>query len=295
MPRRRTWTDDDLRTAVETATTLAEVVRRLRLSRGGAAYVTVRTRMEQLGLELPVTPVPETAPSSRHRRSWDDDDLRCAVVESRSLADVFHHLGLVVGGSQWLVMRQAILSRGLATDHWVVPLGPPQPGNETATFSEVLAEVDLPRLVRDARTRADVIRALGHQPTRSTYRLLANALDDQAVSTAHFDPSHAAMRRTPRTPTGRPLDEILVRNSTYVSLPYLKRRLVAEGLLVEECAVCGITDWCGQPLALHLDHINGVRDDHRLSNLRLLCPNCHSQTPTYAGRNKGRRAAKERG
>jgi hypothetical protein len=53
------------------------------------------------------------------------------------------------------------------------------------------------------------------------------------------------------------------------------------------CDVCGIDNqWNGHKLTLHTDHINGIRHDHRLCNLRLVCPNCHSQTDTYSGRNK---------
>jgi 5-methylcytosine-specific restriction endonuclease McrA len=40
------------------------------------------------------------------------------------------------------------------------------------------------------------------------------------------------------------------------------------------------------PLVLHIDHINGINNDNRLSNLRLLCPNCHSQTATYCNRRR---------
>lgn len=66
----------------------------------------------------------------------------------------------------------------------------------------------------------------------------------------------------------------------------LKKRLVKAGMLNECCATCGIHEWLGKKLVLDLDHINGVRSDHRLENLRLLCPNCHSQTPTYKSKNK---------
>ena len=46
--------------------------------------------------------------------------------------------------------------------------------------------------------------------------------------------------------------------------------------------------WCGKEITLELDHINGDNRDHRVQNLRLLCPNCHSQTDTWRGRNKNK-------
>lgn len=63
----------------------------------------------------------------------------------------------------------------------------------------------------------------------------------------------------------------------------MDQKLIKSGLLIEECVKCMIgPEWQGEPLVLHLDHKSGDRKDNRLSNLRLLCPNCHSQTPTYA-------------
>ncbi len=54
-----------------------------------------------------------------------------------------------------------------------------------------------------------------------------------------------------------------------------------------KCSCCDLGEtWNGKPLSLQLDHINGVFNDNRLENLRLLCPNCHSQTETYAGKRK---------
>jgi 5-methylcytosine-specific restriction endonuclease McrA len=65
----------------------------------------------------------------------------------------------------------------------------------------------------------------------------------------------------------------------------IRRRLLELGLLTKRCNRCGIDEWRGRALTIHIDHINGVKDDWRLENLRMLCPNCHSQTPTFSGRN----------
>ncbi len=72
----------------------------------------------------------------------------------------------------------------------------------------------------------------------------------------------------------------------------LKRRLLADQLKADRCAVCEISKWHGRTLSLALHHINGDRLDNRLENLELLCPNCHSQTDTYSGRNGHRRAGR---
>jgi 5-methylcytosine-specific restriction endonuclease McrA len=88
--------------------------------------------------------------------------------------------------------------------------------------------------------------------------------------------------------TGKqPYEKILVENSTYVTTSSLKDRLVKDGLLEYKCVKCkneGIH--MGECLSLQLDHINGIRNDHRLENLRILCPNCHSQTKTYGSKNR---------
>lgn len=73
-------------------------------------------------------------------------------------------------------------------------------------------------------------------------------------------------------------------NSTYVKSLILKKEL-----LPYKCSICNMDPaWNGRELRFQLDHINGIRTDNRLENLRLICPNCHSQTTTYCGKNKKR-------
>lgn len=86
-----------------------------------------------------------------------------------------------------------------------------------------------------------------------------------------------------------PIQKMLVQNSPH-GRRYVKERLMRDGLLENACAICKQPPiWNGHPLTLRLDHINGENTDYRIENLRLLCPNCDSQTDTYCGRNRKRK------
>lgn len=65
----------------------------------------------------------------------------------------------------------------------------------------------------------------------------------------------------------------------------LKNRLLNEGIFENKCSECKISEWNNKPISIELDHIDGNRSNHKFSNLRMLCPNCHSQTETYRAKN----------
>jgi AcrR family transcriptional regulator len=165
--------------------------------------------------------------------------------------------------------------------------------------------------------RAEVARRLGLTKSTVSYhaRRLAEEIDercrrryDWSAVQAYYDAGHSvrdckrafgfsiaswtdAVRRgllVPR-PRFKPLEEVFASNS-HRNRGHLKQRLRAAGLKEDRCERCGIRDWRGMPLSMSLHHINGDRLDNRTENLELPCPNCHSQTDTFAGRN-GRRPA----
>jgi hypothetical protein len=220
MGRRRTWTDEDLTTAVEVADNLFQVCQLLDIKPGARTYELLRRHMDRLGLDRARFPKAERA-QPRRRGGWTDDDLPGVVARCRSLTMVLKELGYKPSGGMHRFVKQKIMNLGIDTSHFV-----------------------------------------GQGWSKGLYN------------------NHTRI----------PLDEILVKNSTYTSTGGLRRRLIAEGLKEARCECCGLNTWLGQPLPLTLDHVNGDHTDNRIENLRILCPNCHALTPTWCGRNRPRAA-----
>ena len=140
------------------------------------------------------------------------------------------------------------------------------------------------KIVSESYNYSDILRQLGLSTKGgSSTDIVKRRITELGCSIKHF--GQKASKVSPNVKYS--LDEILIENSSYANISRLKQRLIKEKRLEYKCACCGIIEWMGKPLTLQLDHINGKNNDHRIENLRFLCPNCHSQTPTYAGRNKG--------
>jgi hypothetical protein len=132
--------------------------------------------------------------------------------------------------------------------------------------------------IRQTLTRLGV-DGPGHYKTFHKYKRLYE------VSTDHFLPAWKLTTGNLSSLKSKPLEEVLVQNST-MDIKHIKKKIIREGVLGDyACSECGAVEWMGKPLSLHLDHINGDRFDNRKENLRFLCPNCHSQTSTYCGKN----------
>jgi len=146
--------------------------------------------------------------------------------------------------------------------------------------------------VRESHSFAGALRRLNLRVAGGNYPTLKQAIRDMNLDVSHWTGQGHRKGSTVPVVRPRPLS-VLLRPNTPVSSSKFRKRLIREKLLEERCSRCMLTQWLEQPISLELDHIDGDRYNQELSNLRLLCPNCHAQTPTYRGRNrKGRTTAK---
>ena len=139
--------------------------------------------------------------------------------------------------------------------------------------------------VKNSTSMRQVLLALNVSPFGGNYDVLRKAIRHFNIDTSHF--TGQAWNRGKKLPSKIPTESYLT-NKAPIQSYKLKRRLIKEKVLPEQCFNCRKDSWLGNPIPLELDHINGNNKDNRLTNLRLLCPNCHALTPTYRSKNRSR-------
>jgi len=157
--------------------------------------------------------------------------------------------------------------------------------NTTKYSKELLNE-----LVKRHYNVADIIRELGLRVGGGSHNLVAKRIKDYGLDTSHFKNrgwSSTGANSRKHSITSFTKNVLCLDGAKWTSHA-LKQKLYEFGLKQEICEKCSQGNvWNNKKLSMHLDHINGDHTDNRLENLRILCPNCHTQTDTYGSKKRG--------
>ena len=156
-------------------------------------------------------------------------------------------------------------------------------------------------LVKESKSIVEIIRKLGCKPSGGMHKFVRNKIRLFDIPASHLTgkkgmgwakgktcDTDERIRRN-RNARMRTNEDVFVENSPENSNVRVVKRLLKLGWKYE-CSMSNClvkNEWNGNPLTLHLDHINGIGNDNRIENLRLLCPNCYQQTDTWGSKSQG--------
>lgn len=151
----------------------------------------------------------------------------------------------------------------------------------------------LSKVAASSNSTSEVCRKLlGHSRVHGGFhQYIASRMKQYGIDTSHFvgigwSKGKRGVSRN-RISKQEFINIYLIKDAPYIPTVRLKNYCIRFGILEYRCVECNnVGVWNDKNLTLQIDHINGARNDNRASNLRLLCPNCHSQTATFAGKNK---------
>lgn len=202
-------------------------------------------------------------------------EIKKAIKENKTFSDTIEYLGFNKKGSiTRKTLRTIIKENNIPTEHF-----------NLYRRKHFWLRENLELAIKQCYSMTDVLIKLGIQARSGNFTTLKEKIKKYEIDTDHFNPlkSVANLARIKNGPLD--LKDILNGNQSQYSTNVLKQRLITEGIKEHKCEHCNNSLWNGKEIPLELNHIDGISNNHFLSNLELLCPNCHAQTPTYKARN----------
>lgn len=268
---------DLLARAAEASSSLVGLMARLEVPMGSGPRNYLLRRLRHYGIDtshFTEEPMPE-----RKRRRYSKELLVEAAAHAHSIREVLERMGHDPCDSSFSHIRKRLDQFGIDTSHFTGGHG----------YEQDAIPVDVLRpAVASSHSLAAVLRALGMPDNTTTRRRLKRSMEFHGLPTDHF--TGQGHHRGVPSPYRKAAADILIRKepgSPRTRTVRLRRAL--DDLGVPHCCTeCGTGDtWKGRRLVLEIDHINGDPLDNQQSNLRYLCPSCHSQTRTFARRSQG--------
>lgn len=138
-------------------------------------------------------------------------------------------------------------------------------------------------IIKSSTCMADVCRLSKLRCASGNYLTIRRRIEEENIDISHFSDKRNKTINWSHISEEDFLNRL--KTSTTTAVEWIKKKILEFDLIPYKCSKCQLSPlWCNEPLTLQLDHIDGNSTNHKMENLRFLCPNCHSQTSTYGGR-----------
>jgi hypothetical protein len=287
---KRKFNKEQLEETVNTSTTIKEVLVKLGISTKGGCYKAIYRAAKNFNVDISELIKSNSENVVSRKRNFNKEHFIDAVSTSSTIKEVLIKLGINTIGGCYKQFYRAAKAFEVDISKFVYACRP----ETEAAKRKLITDDQVIKLVKVNFSFESIKRELGLKvDTGANNNWIRNKIKDLNLDTSHFTGQAHLKGKKHNFNKKIPLENVLIKHSTY-SRGTLKWRLIKEDKLISECALCKIAEWKGIKLILVLDHINGVNNDNRLENLRLLCPNCNSQTDTFCGRNKAIKNAQKK-
>ncbi len=203
-----------------------------------------------------------------------DNDFIQVVKTSVNIHQALTKLGLHAKGAAYKTFKQRCINLHINLSHF-------KPDKD---IRKALSETNIKTSCKNNISRHSTLISLQLNPTTNANITWINKFIEQHnIDTSHWLGQGHLLNKTHNWGKSIPDEKVFIANSKFLNNTNIKKRLLKEKILEYKCYEqnCGIDSWHGQKLSLQLEHINGDHTDNRIENLTLLCPNCHSLTPTF--------------
>ncbi len=268
------YTRDRLAAAAAESSSMVDLMRRLGATLGSGSRSYLNRRLRHYGID--VSHFREEPLPARERRSYSKELLAEAAAHSHSIREMLEYMDLPPRDSPYGHIRKKLDQYDIDTSHFT---------RGRRYGAGVLDRATLASAVEKSLSLAGTLKLLGLADNGAGRALVKRSIEAHGVSTDHFTgQGHFLGASSPYRKSAMDILRRLAPPAPRTRTSFLRRALDDLGV-PHECAACGIGDlWQGRRLVLEIDHINGDRLDNRRTNLRYLCPSCHSQTATFANR-----------
>jgi len=233
--------------------------------------INVERSIKRLGLS---TEHFESIQSRKYKIKYKKDILEKFIKEGKNFKEILLELDILPNWRNYNTLKKYLKKFNIDYSHLT---------NESSLKPNWEKE-NLRKIVIESISQKEILEKMGIRAAGGNFKTLKKYIELYNLDTSHFRKCYDGLTSY-QNENKIPMNEILVENSKY-SRRSLKERLYNEGIKDRKCEICGQgEEWKGKHMSLILDHVNGIFNDNRIENLRIVCPNCNATLETYCSGN----------